>query len=208
MEKFEIVIAAAARASIIAVIFVLLFVGWGSLFAGGYTSPYSASPPSDNATLWQKEQWERYHGAICTCVPIFNFQGPVTLVSTNNNTVSSIIFNITDSVSLGDVPNMTGVNITVSTATVQKTVHADCQSVNISRFTETRKVRDEYNFSYFVSNETVQVNIDLGKMGFTSNDVVPNQKLSLVLTPPVGHRAAKTIIIPHDLKLGGITQVT
>jgi hypothetical protein len=192
---------------IAAIILNVVFWGFWLFHYGQPAYAFNAKPPAANATLWQKEQWEQYHGAICTCFPSFSFKSPVILLSGKNSSISYIAFNITDSMSHSTVPNMTGVDITVSTTTVQKTVRADDLSVNLTRLTETRKIQGEYNFSYFESDETVQINIDMEKMGFSSNDIVPDQKVSLIVTPPNGYRAAKTIMIPHHLNSGGITEI-
>jgi len=193
---------------IITIILIGVFFGHLLVRLGLQHPPYFGQPPAEDATLWQKAEWERLHGAIPTCgYPSIFIEGPVALVSTKNYSISYVAFNLTHS-DRGESQDMTNVSITISTAEKEKTVRTEDPSVNLTLFTETRKIQGEYNFSYFESKETVRIKIDTEKMGFTATDLSPDQKMSLIITPSSTGcvKYAATITIPGELGPGVIRE--
>jgi len=191
---------------IITIILIGVFCGHLLVRLGLQHPPYFGQTPAEDATLWQKAEWERLHGAIPTCgyPPIF-IEGPVALVSTKNYSISYVAFNLTrrDTGQVQDI-DMTNVSITISTTEKEKTVRTEDPSVNLTLFTETRKIQGVDNFSYFESKETVRIKIDTEKMGFIATDLGSFKKMSLIITPSLAGcvREEVTFTIPSELESG------
>ena len=92
MKKIEIVIAAVTLIAIVTFVYILLFVGWGSVLSGNSPHSYNPSPPPDDATLWEKQKWEKDHGNVAQCGWFAVFVEPVVLYSSDGSAVSNISF--------------------------------------------------------------------------------------------------------------------
>ncbi|MFA5268319.1 MAG: hypothetical protein WC379_10140 [Methanoregula sp.] len=200
MKKSEIVIAA-VLIGIIAAILILIFFGLRIFDIGELSRTVQQSPA--NATLWEKAEWVRYHGNVCQCSPAFELSGTIQLTPSTYSSISKISFNVSP------IPGTTGNDIknstfTVSTKNTEKTIHYRDPAVNLTCFYRGTAIRKK-NFSENnpeINGDSFFIELDLQKMGFTSPGLGPDERFSLIITPPTGYRFAITRSTPSEFSPG------
>lgn len=188
---------------IAACIFITAFVGWGVFGFGQSVYPHNAQPPPANATLFEKAEWEEHHGSICQCSPALVMSGPIQIIPVSESRISKMSFNI--SLTSGMVPvEMGNTSFTISTKSGEKTVGYPDPSVDLKWILENGTVMEKQD--YFVLHPSdrgsVLVELDLEKMGFISPALGPDERFSLVITPPQGYRYAITLTTPAVFHAG------
>jgi archaellin len=188
---------------ITAYIFITVFVGWGAFGFGQSLNP-NASPPSANATLFEKAELEKNHGGVCQCTPAFELMGPILLFPSTNSAISKLSFNVT--LTPGMIPvDMKDTTFTLSTKNTEKTVRYDDPAVNLTRWSYDGTVMNKQEFSEKTSHysgDPLFIELDLQKMGFASQSLGPDEQFSLVITPPQGYRFAITRTSPSEFSPG------
>ena len=185
MKQFEIIIAAVTLIAIVAFVYILFFVGWGSVLSGNSPHPYSPSPPPEDATLWEKQKWEKDHGNVAQCGWFADVVEPVLLYSSTGSAVSNISFRFAQIP--GEQPHeIATISYTFSTRSAMKTARYGDPSVRVtwsaSNRTPALPPADLTN-TLVEDNELVAVDMDLATMGFDAAAAGPNQKFILVVTP-------------------------
>ena len=200
MEKSEIVIAT-VLIGIIAIILVLVFFGFRIFSFGELSRTFEQSPA--NSTLWEKAEWDRFHGNICQCTPAFDLAGPIILFPSTNATISRVSYNVylTPGTTLPDLKNT---SFTLSTKNFEKMVYYDDPAINLTCvLTDGTVVNNrEYSFNNLSKYGEIYVELDLQRMGFTSPGLAPDERFSLVITPPTGYRFAITRATPSEFSPG------
>lgn len=111
--------------------FITFFVGWGAFGFGHSANKYYSHPPPSNATLWQKAEWEKYHGAVYQCGYFAETIRPLVIFPSTNSTISKVT--IWFALSPGEPSNdIRNINYTLSTEYAMKTVRYNDPSVNLS----------------------------------------------------------------------------
>jgi archaellin len=203
MKKSEIALAIICIL-ITAYIFITVFVGWGA-FGFGPESISNISPPSANETLFEKAEWEKYHGGICQCAAAFELLGPITLHPSTNSSISRISFNV--SLVPGGPPaeDIKNTSFTLSTKNAERTVLYHDPAVNLTHWLYNGTLMNKQEFSVTTSHyngDPLFIELDLQKMGFTSPSLGPGERFSLVITPPQGYRFAITRTTPVEFSPG------
>ena len=200
MKKSEIVIAAVLIGTI-AIILFLIFFGFRIFSVGELSRTFEQSPA--NSTLWEKAEWERYHGNACQCSPAFELLGTIQLTPSTPSSLSKISFNVSP------IPGTTGDDIKnstfmLSTKNTEKTIHYRDPAVNLTCFYRgtaiSKKNFSENNLN--INGDTFFIELDLEKMGFTSPGLGPDERFSLVITAPTGYRFAITRATPSEFLPG------
>lgn len=201
MKKSEIALAI-ILILITAYIFITVFVGWGAFGFGRGLNP-NASPPSPNATLFEKAEWEEHHGSICQCSPAFELKGPIQLFPVSDYGISKVSFNV--SLSPGMIPvEMKNTSFTISTKNIEKTVRYTDPAVKLMWIMENGTVMSKQDYPLIrpFYRGTVFVELDLQKMGFSSTGLCPEERFSLIITPPSGYHYAITRATPYEFSQG------
>ena len=185
MKKIEIVLAAVTLTAIVGFVYILLFVGWGSVLSGNSPHSYNPSPPPDDATLWEKAYWEKYHGNVYQCGWFAEFVEPVVLYSSTGSAISNISFRFAQMP--GEQPHeIATISYTFSTRSAMKTVRYGDPSVNVTWLAWNRTPAlspADLTNTRVEDNELVAVDLDVATMGIDASAVGPNQKFVLVITP-------------------------
>jgi archaellin len=188
---------------IIFLIMVGVFFGFRAYEFGLLPYPHNAQSPSPNATLWEKAEWEKNHGGVCQCAPAFVLMGPILLFPSTNSTISKISFNVT--LIPGMMPvDMKNTTFTLSTKNAEKTVRYDDPAVNLTSWFFDGTVINKQEFtenSPLYNGGLVFIELDLQKMGFTSPALGPDERFSLIITPPTGYRFDITRVTPAAFSL-------
>ena len=200
MEKSKIVIVT-FLIGIIAIILALIFFGFRIFTVGESSRTLEQSPA--NSTLWEKAEWERYHGNVCQCSPAFELLGTIQLTPSTPSTHSKISFNVSP------IPGTTGDDIknstfTLSTKNTEKTIHYRDPAVNLTCFYRGTAISKK-NFSennLDINGDTFFIELDLQKMGFPSPGLGPDERFSLVIISPTGYRFAITRSTPSEFPPG------
>ena len=195
---------------ITAFIFITVFVGWGAFVSSLSFSGQNGQRLLPNTTLWEKAEWERYHGDACQSLPAFELVGPMLLFPSTNWSISKISFNI--SLIPGMMPvDMKNTTFTLSTRHAEKTVHYDDPAVNLTRWSYDGTVMNKQEFSENHSpqynGDPVFIELDLYKMGFSSPALGPDERFSLVITPQTGYRFAITRGTPAEFSAGNPIEI-
>jgi hypothetical protein len=191
-----------------AFIIITFFVGWGTFISS--LSGHNAQLLAPNATLWEKAEWERYHGDVCQCLPAFDLVGPILLFPSTNSSITKISFNV--SLIPGMMPvDMKNATFTLSTRHAEKTVRYDNPAVNLTRWAYDGAMMNKQEFSENRSPEyngdPVFIELDLDKMGFSSPALGPDERFSLVITPQTGYRIAITRMTPAEFSAGNLIEI-
>jgi archaellin len=181
-------------------IIAVILIG-GCLGFGKSADHYGSAPPND-ATLWEKAEWEQNHGSVSLCSAPLETVGPLTLISSKNSTISMFIINL--SLASDSYPiDMTNVSILLSTATAEKKLRLGDPSVNITWFKwngsamiNQNKIRD----NLLDRADLMHIELDTIKMGFTNSTLGPGQKFSFLITPAGCHRYQITEFIPNKIE--------
>jgi hypothetical protein len=168
-------------------VFITFFVGWGAFGFGNSANKYYSPPPPSNATLWDKAEWEKYHGNVYQCGFFAEPVAPLMIFPSTNSTISKV--SIRFAPAPGEPPrDVTNITYTLSTAYAIKTVRYDDPSINLTYgywdgkgSGSQQSVPRDYLFE---QNEDILVELNTEKMGFTSSTFGPNQRFVLAITPP------------------------
>ncbi|MCK9579807.1 MAG: hypothetical protein M0Q92_05080 [Methanoregula sp.] len=160
-------------------------LGGGDLRFGQQPYPKYGTPPSADATFYEKEKWETYHGSIPQCGYFAQQQGPLVLLPSTGSFISKVSTRYV--LAPGDSPyDIKDITYTLSTRYAIKTVRYDDQSVNLSwvvgnntATTIQKNPRDDL----LEWKDSVSVELDTEKMGFGPSAFGPNQQFVLVITP-------------------------
>jgi len=200
MKKSEIAIAI-ILISIIAIILMVIFFGFRIFDTGVLFRTVQQSPA--NATLWEKTEWERYHGSACQCTPAFDLAGSIMLLPSTNATISRVSYKVylTPGTTLPDLKNT---SFTLSAKNFEKTVYYDDPAINLTcvLIDSTVVNNREDSFNNLSKYGDVNVELDLQRMGFTTPGLGPDERFSLVITPPTGYRFAITRSTPVEFTPG------
>jgi archaellin len=179
------------------------------IFTAACISPSApATLPSDNATLWEKAEWERDHGSVCQCTPAFDLAGSIILLPSTNVTISRVAYKVylTPGTTLPDLKNT---SFTLSTKNFEKTVYYDDPAINLTCVLIDGTVINnrEVSFNNLPEYGDTYVELDLRKMGFISPGLGPDERFSLVMTPPSGYRFAITRSTPAEFTQGKAIEI-
>lgn len=174
--------------SIFVIALILVVVFFGILVFSLPQPPRSsdAKPlPPGATTLWEKAEWEKYHGNVYQCGHFAEAAGPVVIVPSANATISRVSTRF--ALSPGEPPHdITSLTFTLSTKHAMKTVRYDDPSVNLTRIARTGAVsaiQKNSRNTLLERDEPVSVELDAEKMGFTSSSFGPDQRFVLAITP-------------------------
>ncbi|MFA4850201.1 MAG: hypothetical protein WC626_10800 [Methanoregula sp.] len=172
---------------IIALILVVIFFG---ILVFSLAQPPRSSDvkplPSGATTLWEKAEWEKYHGNVYQCGYFAEAAGPVVFFPSANATISRVSTRF--ALTPGEPPHdITGITYTLSTEYAMKTVRYDDPSVNLTRIVRNgaaTTIQKKSRNNLLERDESISVELDTEKMGFTSSAFGPNQRFVLAITPP------------------------
>ncbi len=185
MKTIRVVIAAVMLIVIIAFVYILFFVGCGTLLSGKNSYPYGIPPPSDDATLWEKEQWNKNHGNVAQCGWFAEFAGPVVMYSSPSSTVSNISFRFMQIP--GEQPHeISALTFILSTRDDLKTVRYGDPAMKATweAWNKTPAIRPgNISNTLIEDNELVTIELDTTKMGLKSSSIGPGRKFVLVVSP-------------------------
>lgn len=185
MKKLGIVLAVVVFIVIIAFVYILFFVGWGTLLSGKNSYPYGIPPPPEDATLWEKEQWNKNHGNVAQCGFFAKFEGPVVMYSSPSSTVSNVSFRFMQIP--GEQPHeISSLTFILSTRDDLKTVRYGDPAMKVTWhvWNKTPAIRPgNISNTLIEDNELVTIDLDMAKMGLESSALGPGSKFVLVASP-------------------------
>lgn len=162
--------------------------------AGSTTYPSHATPPSANATLWEKAEWSERHGSIRQSLQKMEFSSPIVLQPARNASIGIISFNLSQPGHVRSPPvNMTNARITLSTKNEERTVLLSDSSV---RSSFAGSISSESSASLLSHGSVLYIDLDTQKMGFTTIPLGPGERFSLIITPENEERIGITREIP------------
>ena len=185
MKHVEMVIGVITLLTIIAFVSLIFFVGWGRL-GFGPGQPFEPSPLLPDSTLYEKTEWETYHGNVCLCAPAYDLQGPVRVLPVSGAEIAKIAFTMSGSPA-GHPDDVKDVRFMVSTNDEEKSVRPGDPAVTLLWIASEGEMVDNRGLSQNAGSfrdGPVHVELDLMKMGFTSPALGPEERFSLVLVPP------------------------
>jgi len=170
---------------VIAGVCITFFVGWGTFIPGRTSSSYHSQPPADDATLWEKAEWDRYHGSIPQCGWFAEPEGPIILYPLTGSTISNISFRfaLIPGEPAHDISKITYI---LSTRHLMKTVRYGDPAVKVTwqqrNGTPGMSPGDLRN-TLVENDELVTVELDADLMGFGASVLGPDERFVLSVVP-------------------------
>ena len=187
---------------IITIIVIGVFFGHLLVQLGLQHPPYYGQSPSEDATLFEKAEWEEHHGSICQCIIPIRFSGPIILHPGTDKSISIISFNL--KLFPGELPlDMANASFTLSTKNAERTVRYDDPSANVSWNGSATDSHD----TILNDNDLLHVDLNIEKMGFASAALGPGERFSLIITPSGWYRLPLTRTTPNEFSPGSSIEI-
>jgi len=214
MKKFRITISV-TLILVLAVLLVWIFLGVSHFNSGCPTNtsltqlttyPNNTQSLFENATLWEKSEWEEHHGSVCQCIPEVGYVGPIVLHPKTDTTISDISFNL--SLSPGNTPvDLTNTEFTLSTQNAEHIVRYGDPAVT-GLWIRSSNHAPTLSQNILGNDEMLHIDLNIEKMGFSSSLLGPNERFSLIVTPTMGYRISVTSSTPGNFSAGAPIEIS